>query len=272
MACVVEWAKIMLEILSDKTYRHLFMAQVIALFGTGLSTVALGLLAYDLAGGDAALVLGTAFTIKMVAYVGIAPVAGAFADQVNRRALLVILDIIRVCVALCLPFVTEIWQIYILIFLLQSASAVFTPTFQATILDVLPDEQKYTRALSLSRLAYDLENIISPTIAAMLLGIMAYNNLFLGTAAGFFISAILVATVLLLTPQSSQSRGTYDRTTRGLRIYLQTPRLRGLLGLNFAVSSAGAMVLVNTVVIIRAELGMDEAALAWTFFLLVWAA
>lgn len=37
----------MLNILSNRTYRHLFMAQVIALIGTGLATVALGLLAYD---------------------------------------------------------------------------------------------------------------------------------------------------------------------------------------------------------------------------------
>ena len=35
-----------------------------------LATVALGLLAYQLAGADAGTVLGTAFAIKMVAYVG----------------------------------------------------------------------------------------------------------------------------------------------------------------------------------------------------------
>jgi len=67
----------MLDILKDRTYRHLFAAQVVALLGTGLATVALGLLAYDLAGDDAAMVLGTVFFIKMVAYVGIAPIAGA---------------------------------------------------------------------------------------------------------------------------------------------------------------------------------------------------
>ncbi|MCG3102452.1 MFS transporter, partial [Enterobacter sp. DRP3] len=45
-----------------------------------------------------------------------------------------------------------------------------------------------------------------------------------------------------------------DRTTRGLRIYLATPRLRGLLALNLAVSAAGSMVIVNTVVIAQAIL------------------
>jgi hypothetical protein len=38
---------------------------------------------------------------------------------------------LRAAVALCLPFVTEVWQVYLLIFGLQSASAGFTPTFQA---------------------------------------------------------------------------------------------------------------------------------------------
>ena len=256
----------MLAVLSDRTYRHLFLAQVVALLGTGLATMALGLLAYDLAGERAAMVLGTVFTIKMVAYVGIAPIAGAFAERLPRRALLVTLDLVRAAVALALPFVTEVWQIYILIFFLQSASAAFTPTFQATIPDVLPDEARYTRALSLSRLAYDLENIISPALAAVLLTVMSYNTLFLGTVVGFGASALLVLTVVLPSPKATVPRGIYDRTTRGLRIYLATPRLRGLLGLNLAVSSAGAMVLVNSVVLVRGQLGLDETALAWSMF------
>jgi H+ antiporter protein len=256
----------MFDILADRTYRHLFLAQVVALLGTGLATVALGLLAYDLAGDGAAMVLGTVFAIKMVAYVGIAPVAGAFADRVNRRRLLVTLDLVRGAAALCLPFVTEIWQVYVLIFLLQSASAAFTPTFQATIPDVLPEEARYTRALSLSRLAYDLENIVSPTLAGLLLAVMSYNTLFLGTVAGFAASALLVVSVLLPSPKASEPRGIYDRTTRGVRIYLATPRLRGLLGLNLAVSGAGAMVLVNSVVLVRGELGLGESALAMAMF------
>ncbi|WP_204321235.1 MFS transporter, partial [Proteus mirabilis] len=79
----------------------------------------------------------------------------AFAERLPRKKVLVGLDVIRALTALCLPFVTQIWQIYILIFILQSASAAFTPTIQAMIPDVLPEEKDYTNALSLSRLAYD---------------------------------------------------------------------------------------------------------------------
>ena len=252
----------MLSVLADRTYRNLFMAQVMALLGTGLATIALGLLAYDLSGERAGLVLGAIFTIKMVAYVGIAPVAGAFANRWPRRKMLVGLDLIRAAVTLCLPFATEIWQVYVLIFVLQSASAAFTPTFQATIPDILPEEDRYTHALSLSRLAYDLENIIGPMLAAILLAFISYQALFVGTVIGFFGSALLTVSVLLPSPKPTVPRGIYDRTTRGIRIYLSTPRLQGLLSLNLAAAAAGAMVLVNTVVLVRSDLGLGEPQVA----------
>jgi predicted MFS family arabinose efflux permease len=95
---------------------------------------------------------------------------------------------------------------------------------------------------------------------------MSYNLLFLGTVIGFAASAALVVSVLLPSPKASEPRGIYDRTTRGIRIYLATPRLRGLLSLNLAAAAAGAMVLVNSVVLVRGTLGLTESALAWTLF------
>lgn len=254
----------MLDVLSHRPYRHLFGAQVIALVGTGLATVALGLLAYDLAGGNAGQVLGTALAIKMLAYIGVAPIASALAEQLPRRTVLFTLDLVRAAVALALPFVSEIWQVYLLIFVLQCASAGFTPTFQATIPDLLPDERDYTKALSLSRLAYDLESLASPVLAAALLTVVSYHSLFLGTVVGFVASAALVVSAALPQPKARPKRPIYERTTRGLRIYLATPRLRGLLALNLALASASAMVIVNTVVIVQhgLNLGQESVALA----------
>ena len=252
----------MLKILANRTYRHLFLAQVIALVGTGLATVALGLLAFDLAGAQAGAVLGTALAIKMTAYIGVAPIAAAFAERLPRRAMLVSLDLVRALVALALPFVTEVWQIYVLIFVLQSASAAFTPTFQATIPDILPDEDDYTRALSLSRLAYDLESVASPMLAAALLTVISFHSLFAGTVIGFLASAALVATVLLPKAKQVPRRSIYERTTRGMRIFLATPRLRGLLALNLTVAAASAMVIVNTVVMVQSRFALPQSSTA----------
>lgn len=255
----------MLSTLKNPTFRHLFAAQIVALVGTGLATVALGLLAWQLAGDNAGAVLGTALAIKMVAYVTLAPVAAAIAERLPRRAFLVALDLIRAGVIAFLPFVDQVWQVYVLIFFLQAASAGFTPTFQAVIPDVLKDEDDYTNALSLLRLAEDLEQLASPIIAAALLTIVSFPVLFAGTVAGFVGSALLVLTARLPGRAAAENGHFWADVTKGIRIYTRTPRLRGLMVMEAAVAAAGAMVYVNTVVLVKDRLGLGEESVALAF-------
>ena len=255
----------MLTTLRHPTFRHLFAAQLVALLGTGLATVALGLLAWQLAGQDAGAVLGTALAIKMVAYVTLAPVAAAIAERLPRRAFLVALDLIRAVVIACLPFVDQVWQVYVLIFALQAASAGFTPAFQAVIPDVLKDEGDYTNALSLLRLTEDLEQLASPILAALLLTVVSFPVLFAGTVLGFIASALLVATTRLPDRVRSEGGHFWADATKGIRIYTRTPRLRGLMVMEAAVAAAGAMVYVNTVVLVQARLDLGEEAVALAF-------
>lgn len=254
----------MLSVLRDVTYRRLFAAQVVALLGTGWLTVALGLLAYDLAGKDAGAVMGTALTIKMFTYVGFAPVINALLARLPKKPVLIGADLVRAAMALCLPFITESWQIYVVIFLLQTASATFTPAFQSLIPAVLKDEKDYTRALSLSRLAYDLEALASPAIAALLLGAVSYSQLFLGTVGGFLFSAAMVTrtTLPVMPAQGGGPPSLWHRTTLGARIFWRTPRLRSLLALNLVVSAPTALVLVNTVVVVREVLHRPDSDMA----------
>lgn len=248
-------------VLGDPVFRRLFAAQIVALGGTGLLTVALSLLAYDLAGPAAGAVLGTVLAIKMLAYVFIAPIMATVTNRLPRKAVLVGADLTRAAVALLLPFVGQIWQIFALVFVLQAASATFTPTFQAVIPAILTDERAYTRGLSLSRLAYDLEAMVSPILAAALLVVMSYNNLFIGTVAGFLLSAALVrrAAVPDIDPDRSPWR---RRLFSGVRNMLTHRELRALVAMNLAVAAATGLVMVNTVVYVRDMLSGSEADVA----------
>ena len=75
-------------------------------------------------------------------------------------------------------------------------------------------------------------------------------------------SALLVLSVALPLPRPAAPRGIWDRTTRGIRIYLAMPRLRGLLALSLSVAAAGSMVIVNTVVLVQGALGLGETEVA----------
>ncbi|MGJ6980880.1 MFS transporter [Aestuariimicrobium soli] len=262
----------MIRALRHRTYRTLFVAQVVSLLGSGLATVALGLLAYDLSGSRASLVLGALFAVKMVAYVVVAPLAAAALRSVPRRTVMVASDLVRVAVACTLPFVAHTWQIFVLVFVLQAASAAFIPTYQATLPRVLPDEDDYTGALSLSRLVEDLETIGSPLIAALLLLVVPVSGLFFGTALGFAASAVLVLSVALPAvrgrtqpgeqhhPSEEEPEEPWGRRARqGMLLFFRTPALRPVLLLNLTVAAAVAFVLVQTVVIVRADLGLSES-------------
>lgn len=249
--------------LKHHAYRRLFTAQVAALLGTGLATVALGLLAHDLAGASAGEVLGIVLGIKMVAYVGVAPFASALVSRLPRKTLLVSLDVVRALVAASLPFVSEPWQVYGLMTVLYVAAAAFTPAFQAMIPDLLPDEREYTEALSLSRLAADLESVASPVLAALMLSIMTWSGLFGGTAVGFVLSALFVLSASIPASRAITVRPFVERLTGGLRLFALTPRLRGVLAFSLSTSAGGAMVFVNTVVLVQSGFNLGEQATAW---------
>lgn len=252
-----------MSLFANRDYRRLLSAQVIALFGTGLTTVALGLFAYELAGPRAGVVLGTALTIKMVMYVFIAPLATAYIDKLPRRMFLVMLDVVRAGVVLALPFITEIWHVYVLIGLLQAASAAFTPTFQAVIPDIVTDKDDYTRALSASQVAYTMESLLSPVLAAIALTFMTFNWLFLGTSIGFILSAFLVLSTRIPNAQPSAHANAWERASAGIKRFAKTPRLRGVMALNLVVAAAGSIVIVNTVNYVRDNLGGTQADVAW---------
>lgn len=252
--------------LADRVYRRLYAAQVVALAGTGLTTVALSLLAYDLAGDDAGAVLGAALALKMVAYVGVSPLFAAVAPRFDRRRMLIALDVVRAGVLVALPFVDEVWQALVLIFVVNACAAGFTPAFHATIPAVLVDEQRYTRALSLSRVAYDLADLLAPATAAALLLVMDFEPLFVMNAAAFLVSASLISSVTL---PRGRARPATERTwaaiTAGAARFARTRALRVVLAFDVAAAAGSAMVIVNTVVLVRDDLDLGQSAVAAAF-------
>jgi len=120
-------------VLLNRRFAALFASQVSSLVATGLLTVALALVAVRLDPGAAAGIIGTALTIRIAVYVIVSPLASALLAGRSSRAVLVGADLVRLIVAGALVFATAPWQLYVGIVLLQTASAVFTPTYQAVI-------------------------------------------------------------------------------------------------------------------------------------------
>ena len=260
----------MLSVLSEKSFRNLFFAQNFSLLGSGLATIAISLLAFDLTGQNAALILSGLFTIKMLVYVIFSPFAGAIADKFDTKKYLIIQDVIRAIAAFGLIFVSEIWHLYIIIVLIYLSTAAFTPIYQSAIPKIFKDETDYTKALSLFRIAQDMENILSYALATLLLLFLNYNLLFVGTFIGYFVSALLISGIIFpfLSKTSGEKENNFSiNLTLGIKRYLSISELRGLMFLNLAVSAGGSMILVNTIILVRLSLELSEIAFSITMLL-----
>jgi hypothetical protein len=173
-------------------------------------------------------------------------------------------DLLRAVVVLGLPMVSAVWQVYVLVLVMQAASAVHTPAYQAVLPRVLEDERLYTHALSLSRLSEDLEMVLSPLLAATLLLVVPSSDLFVGTAIGFAVSALLVSRLDLGRVAGGADKSTTLglRARRGMTLMVRSPALRTVLALNMTVAAGGAYVLVQYVLIAREVYSRGDGAAA----------
>lgn len=245
----------------------MFGAQIISLLGSGVTTVGLALFAYQLTGGlSATAVIGNALTLRILAFLLFSQPAGVIADRVSRKKILIAADLARFALLVLFPFITAVWQIYALIFAINAVTAFFTPTFESSIPEVVGGEQ-YVKALSLSRVATDVEAVAAPALAGLLVALLGLRWVFWFDAFTYLVSASLVA--LSAMPYFKRSlppisvRSFLTELTTGTRILLREPSLRQALTLSIAEATAGAAAIVATISYVRDVLEKGETTFAF---------
>lgn len=228
----------------------------------------LALLAFELAGKNSAVVLSGALTLRVTAFVLLSPLAGAIADRVDRKTIMVTTHFIRMLIVSLLPFVTEIWQIYLLVFALNIFNAFFTPTYQATI-PLVTGQQEYPQAIALSASTYQLLGVLGPGIAGSVAALIGARQVFFLDGLSFLIAAVVILTLpghlrVEVNQDSSLSRGkTWQDIKEGTsRLFIDAP-IRYALAMQLVAAIAGAAILVNTVGYVEGTLKLQSVEYGW---------
>lgn len=244
-----------------RDYAWLFTSNVFAIFATGIATVGLALLAFDLAGDDSGIVLGTALSLKMAVNIIIPPIATAYAFRIDRRSWLMFLTLVRGGVLCLLPFVTQVYQIYLLIIVFETAAAAFRAAYMAIIPDMLTDDGEYAGAVAKARIAYNAESMLSPLLAALLLVFIDFRGTFIAAVVAFLLAAAIMARVVF--PEEKRiERDVLRRMSISVRKMFASPTFRGATAVNAAATTIVAMVAVNTVVLVRGAFELDDRSAA----------
>ncbi|WP_337884436.1 MFS transporter [Fischerella thermalis] len=254
--------------LRNPIFARLYAAQTTNLLGDALTWVGLALLAFELAGDNSAVVLALALTLRITAFVLLSPLAGALADRLDRKLILITTHCIRMVLVSLLPFVTQVWQVYALVFALNVFNAFFTPTYQATI-PLVTGQNDYLQAIALSSATYQLLGVLGPGIAGSVAALIGARQIFFLDALSFLIAAVFIFTLpgQLRVEQSQQPSATRGRTWRDIRD--GTTRLftdayiRYALFMQLVASIAGAQILVNTVSYVKGTLKLGDVEYGW---------
>lgn len=253
--------------LRNRVFARLYAAQTTSLLGDALTWVGLALVAFELAGKQSAVVLSTAFTLRVSAFVLLAPLAGAIADRFDRKKIMVVSHTIRMVIVGLLPFVTQVWQIYVLIFVLNIFNAFFTPTYQATI-PLVTGQDDYPQAIALSSATYQLLGVLGPGIAGSVAALIGARQIFFLDALSFLIAGAFILTLPgQLRVESSQSLSTRGRTWRDIKSgttgLFNDAYIRYGLFMQLVTSIAGAQILVNTVGYVQGTLKLGDVQYGW---------
>ncbi|WP_309744853.1 MFS transporter [Chamaesiphon sp. OTE_20_metabat_361] len=254
--------------LNNPVFRRLYAAQTISLFGDALTLLGLALLAFELAGASAPIVLAGALTLRVSAFTLLSPLAGAIADRFDRKPILIITHLGRMLLVCLLPFVNSVWQIYALVLGLNIFNAFFAPTYQATI-PLVTGADEYPQAIALSGTTYQILGVFGPGIAGVLALFIGARELFFWDGLSFIIAAILIATLpgnlradVTAEPRSKIQSVGADIRVGTAKLWTDAPIRYGLM-MQLVASIAGAQILVNTVNYVQGTLHQTAVQYGW---------
>ncbi|QQP82138.1 MFS transporter [Bacillus sp. TK-2] len=157
----------MKNFLKDWKYPLLLLSGVgIANLGAWIYLIALNVLVYHM--GGSALAVAALYVIKPLATLFTNAWSGSMIDRLNKRKLMIHLDIYRALFIAILPLLPSLWIVYVFVFFISMASAIYEPTAMTYMTKLIPVEQRQ-RFNSLRSLIGSGVFLIGPAIAGVLL-------------------------------------------------------------------------------------------------------
>jgi MFS transporter, NRE family, putaive nickel resistance protein len=257
-----------LQVLNNPIFVRLYLAQTINLIGDALTWLGLALLAFELAREQSGTVLAVALTLRVTVFVLLSPIAGVLADRYDRKLIMTWTHLARMLIVCLFPFVTQIWQIYLIVLTLNIFYAFFAPTNTATI-PLVTTEADRSQAISLASATSQLLNVLGPSLAGSMAAFVGTRQVFLVDGLTFLLAAILIVTLprKLIVPQSSAAPRTIHQTIADIKmgtvcLFADVP-IRYALAVQLVTAIAGAEVLVNTIGYTQGLLHASKLQYGW---------
>jgi MFS family permease len=216
-------------------YRRWFIGQLLSLMGTWMQSVAQGWVVYELTGSK--LALGTITFAGSIPSLFLLLPAGALADRMSKRKLLLFTQTGMMLLALTLAFLTaakllQVWQVAVLAFCLGVINSFDVPARQALPIDLIEDRRDLQNAIGLNATMFNLARVVGPAVGGLILAAAGAAWCF-GLNALSFLAVIVALLGLRLNEATQQTRSgrMMPQIADGLRYVWSNKTVRAIIAL-----------------------------------------
>ncbi|MCU1388020.1 MAG: hypothetical protein JWL72_1358 [Ilumatobacteraceae bacterium] len=226
----------------SRNFRLIWTGQVVSVVGDGMQRIALLWWARQ-TGGNGRLT-AVALATMLPAIIG-SPFGGWLADRFDRRQLMLAADaarllIVSVLAVMIIDHHSAAWLVCAMVGLAAIATAVFDPTYAATVPSLLePEHRPAANGLNMANSA--VGGLAGPLVGGLLIASFGVGTVLVVNAATFAWSAAFIARARVPRPAGAARQARDEHTTRSaIASVLRDRPLRRLVGLASALNMAVA--------------------------------
>lgn len=237
------------ELLAIPAFTRLWVGQAVSYFGDMMNTTGLAIMLFLVSRSASVVALG--LIAKAVPTILFGLLAGSIVDRFNRQRLMVSADIIRAILTVTIPFLAMHWLpgVFICVFFVATASAVFNPAKQAIIPNLVPAEL-LVKANSLVLSSERTMELLGYAAAGVIAAAISWTPLFLIDAATYLFSAV---TLLGIPDRIRRTQEAVPRILQdvleGMRFIAGSRALRSTMALAAMVALFAGMTFPTLVVL-----------------------
>ncbi|MDZ5474045.1 MFS transporter [Bacillus sp. 31A1R] len=192
-----------MRILKNKDYTRFLLGETLALFGYFTLQMAISLFLLDIT--ESATKFASAFIINTAPALVFGLFAGVIVDKINKKKLLVFLDLLRAVVlgvAFFLPL--NEYAIYALLLFLGTCNVFFTPAF-VTVLPNILDKEDLVEGNSIKNTVLEGGKVAAPILGALLYSLLGIEMVILLTSLFFLFSAFVLKDLQIKTKEAEKN-------------------------------------------------------------------
>ncbi|HEX3029676.1 MAG TPA: MFS transporter [Clostridia bacterium] len=219
----------------DKLWSRGFMliwqGQLVSTLGDAAYSIALGFWILKVTGSTA--LMGTLMATSALPGVLVSPFAGVLLDRMNKKIIMVLMDILRGIVMVLIAVeaysgAIAVWMVFVAGILLSICGSLFRPGVNASLPDLLP-EAKLSNANSMLSMVSTGANMIGNVIGGFLYQSLGAPLLFLFNGLSYLFSGVSISFVDLPKKRPEKSRNIFYDMKAGFHFMWKKKGLRYML-------------------------------------------